>query len=593
MREHEVPTHVQAEDKVLLWFTFPQIVALTAVCALSYGAYSYAPVGPAEARMALAVVLGLAGVAMVVGKIAGRRLPLVAADLLRFWLGARRYAGPPAQLVRGLPDGKAGEPPAPVQSLSDDEAGKAGGPGPLRLMARRARRVLRRRPRDNKKRRKEGERRNGRMPLRWFGKRRRRKGGEDNNTNAPVRKAAGNRAATRETRHRKSWLAVLAATALAVLTLTVPQPALADGHWPGQIEYEIPEPVPGRRIFVEGLQVSGDRANVTLRAATDLHLRVRAYGGREGRSLRFWGSASLDEGERTVYSVPLSGESPSLTFSWEDGLGQAGAVTLKDGQIPYPLPSAEGELCRLSVASLGWTPGSIEGTVASECVAEIEEAISLQTVAGHKSVTETTLMEAAVAAITGTVSVAVGGSRTSASFVPNGETRFSIPVATGKAVHGVAIEAELEAALRIAMPPMIRLTHHPERTEHRTETVRLVRPGTSETVSETVTVTHEDGTTTEHTLTAHLSIPSKVVYKQVTLTIVHPERVEAEAVEREPVARSRSETLEMASSIGSDAPFKTLTLPEPEPEPVPAEQTPLTDEEMRGLFGLFGWRWPW
>ena len=522
MREHEVPTHVQAEDKVLLGFTFPQIVALTAVCALSYGAYSYAPVGPAEARMAIAVVLGLAGVAAVVGKIGGRRLPLVAADLLRFWLGARRYAGPPAQLVRSLPD---------------DEAGKAGGPGPLRLMARRARRVLRRRPRDNKKRRKEGERRNRRMPLRWFGKRRRRRGGEGNNANAPLRKAAGNRAATRETRHRKSWLAVLAVTALAVLTLTVPQSALADGHWPGQIEYEIPEPVPGRRIFVEGLQVSGDRAKVTLRAATDLDLRVRAYGGREGRSLRFWGSASLDEGERTVYSVPLSGESPSLTFSWEDGLGQAGAVTLKDGQIPYPLPSAEGELCHLSVASLGWTPGSVEGTVASECVAEIEEAISLETVAGHESVTETALMEAAVAAITGTVSVTVGGSRTSVSFVPNGETRFSIPVATGKAVHGVAIEAELDAALRIAMPPMVRLTHHPERTEHRTETVRLVRPGTSETVSETVTVTHDDGTTTEHTLTAHLSIPSKVVYKQVipskvvykqvTLTIVHPERVMA------------------------------------------------------------------
>ena len=48
MREHEVPTHVQAEDRVLLWFTFPQIVAVTAVCALSYGAYSYAPVGPTE-----------------------------------------------------------------------------------------------------------------------------------------------------------------------------------------------------------------------------------------------------------------------------------------------------------------------------------------------------------------------------------------------------------------------------------------------------------------------------------------------------------------------------------------------------------------
>ena len=45
MREHEVPTHVQAEDKVLLGFTFPQVVAMMAVCALSYGAYRYAPSG--------------------------------------------------------------------------------------------------------------------------------------------------------------------------------------------------------------------------------------------------------------------------------------------------------------------------------------------------------------------------------------------------------------------------------------------------------------------------------------------------------------------------------------------------------------------
>ena len=58
MREHEVPTHVQAEDRVLLGFTFPQIVAVTAVCAISYGAYRYAPVGPSEVRMALAVVFG-------------------------------------------------------------------------------------------------------------------------------------------------------------------------------------------------------------------------------------------------------------------------------------------------------------------------------------------------------------------------------------------------------------------------------------------------------------------------------------------------------------------------------------------------------
>ena len=79
MREHEVPTHVQAEDRVLLWFTFPQIVAMTAVCALAYGIYHYAPVGPSEARIALAVLFGLAGLAAVAGSIGDRRLPLVAA----------------------------------------------------------------------------------------------------------------------------------------------------------------------------------------------------------------------------------------------------------------------------------------------------------------------------------------------------------------------------------------------------------------------------------------------------------------------------------------------------------------------------------
>ena len=128
MREHEVPTHVQAEDRVLLGFTFPQVVAVMAVCAISYGAYRYAPVGPSEVRTALAVVLGLVGVAMIVGKIGGRRLPLVAADLLKYRLGARRYTGPASQLVRS-------EPPAPPQPANS-------GPGPLRLMARRAGRSL-------------------------------------------------------------------------------------------------------------------------------------------------------------------------------------------------------------------------------------------------------------------------------------------------------------------------------------------------------------------------------------------------------------------------------------------------------------------
>ena len=114
---------------------------------------------------------------------------------------------------------------------------------------------------------------------------------------------------------------------------------------------------------MEGLRVSGDTAAVTLRAATGLDLRVRAFGGPEGRALRFWGSARLAEGERIDYSLPLNGPVPSFTLSWEDELGQAGAVTFKEAQIPYPLPVVEGELCDLRVASLGWTPAGIEGAL--------------------------------------------------------------------------------------------------------------------------------------------------------------------------------------------------------------------------------------
>ena len=589
MREHEVPTHVQAEDRVLLWFTFPQIVALIAVCALSYGAYHYVP-GPSETRTALAVLLGLFGMAMVVGKIGGRRLPLVAADLLKYRLRARLYAGSPAQLVRS-------EPPAPVET----------GPGPLSLMARRGRRGARRlrviERRTRRRLRRSRNLRNGRTPFRphgWFGKRRRHNERKADNING--RQAAGRDGHGKRPR---IWRSLMGVAALAVLAASVPQVAVADGHEPDEgvtfpeIEFEIPEPVPGRRIFVEGLHVSGDRAAVTLRAGTGLDLRVRAFGGPEGRALRFWGSASLVEGERIDYSLPLNGPVPSFTFSWEDTLGQAGAVTLKEAQIPYPLPVVDGELCDLRVVSLGWTPGAVRGTVESECVTAIDEPIELETVAGHASVTEITVMEAEVIEITGTVAVVSGSSHASVPFVPDGETAFRLEMPAGEAVHAIAIGVDLEASLRIPLPPLTQLTHHPERTEYRTETVSLLRPGTSETVSETVTVTHDNGTTTEHVVTATLSIPSEVVYRDVTLTIFHPEHVRAEVVEREPVTRTREESLEMESTAGSDAPFEALVLPEPEPVEPPAEQSPGGDpassagQALRHWFDILGWEWPW
>ena len=573
MREHEVPTHVQAEDKVLLGFTFPQVVAMMAVCALSYGAYRYAPVGPSEVRMAIAVLLGLAGLVAVVGKIGGRRLPLVAADLLKYRLGARLYAGPPSELVRS-------EPPAPAQPVKS-------GPGPLRLMARRAGKTLRR------LRRKRGsrERTGGRMPFRphrWFGKPRRT---DKDNINGN-----GNGDGSRKSRQSKppkSFLAIAAAVALAA-AVAVPQAALADDHepWRDEIDFEVTEPVEGRRLFVEGLTVSGDRAAVTLRAATTLDIRVRAFGGPEGTWLRFWGSASLDEGERIDYSLPLDGPNPSFTFSWEDTLGQAGAVTVEGGQIPYPLPAIDGELCDLRVVSLGWSPGAVEGAVASECVSTIEERVELQTVAGHASVTETALMDAEVTGIAGTLTVAGGGSQASVAFVPNGETRFRVAVGEGAAVYEVNVEADLEADLRIPLPPLVQLTHHPERTEQVTRTVHLHRPGDSDSDSETATATCEDGATASATATAYAYVPSATIAKQVTVDVLHKEHVKAETVERSPIAGSRDEALALASSVGADDPFEVLVLPEPEPVEPPAEQEP-ADGDLSDWFDLLGWEWPW
>ena len=579
MQAHEVPTHVQAEDRVLLWLTFPQIVAMTAVCALAYGLYHYAPVGPSGVRITAAVLFGLAGFAVVAGRVNGRRLPLVAADLLRYALGARRYAGPPVELARS-------EPPPPPPGREAD---------PLRLLAKRA---LRRTRRVSQKR-KEGERRNGRLPFRshrLFGKRRR---------NAGEQAEDGQRATPRDGREQRLgrrgfWKALLPAAALALVVLTALPLAAAFAQEPEQegwfsdaIEFQPPPPVTGRRLFVEELTVTGDRAAVKLRAAADLHLRVRAHGGPEGRSLRYYASTSLEEGERTSYDLPLHGPSPSLVFSWQDEPGEAGAVSIDGERLPYPLPSAQGELCSLRVTSLGWTPDAIHGAIASTCVTTIDHAVDLPMVTGHAEVGTKALLEAGVLAVGGTVTVASGVRETTAAFVAGGETRFRLPVAAGEGVHAVAVEAELEASLRVALPPLVELTHHPGRTERLTETASVSIPAYGDTVTETVSVPGEDGASTEHSVTASCYVPASTVSQDVVFTVVHDERVEAAVVQRGPLTRTRAETLVLASNVRGDDPYRSLDAPEPEPEPDPSTQTPATGDDLREWFEDLGWEWVW
>ncbi len=583
MRAHEVPTHVQAEDRVLLWLTFPQIVAMTAVCALAYGLYHYAPVGPSGVRIAAAMLFGLAGFAVVAGRVNGRRLPLVAADLLRYALGARRFAGPPAELARS-------EPPPPPPGREAD---------PLRLLAKRALRRTRRAG----QRRKEGERRNGRLPFRphgLFGKRRPSGEEPESDKRAATREDRAQRLGSQRRGRRGFWRAFLLAAALALVVLTALPLAAAfaqepeDEGWSSDaIEFQPPPPVKGRRLFIEELTVTGDRAAVKLRAAADLHLRVRAHGGPEGRYLRYYRNASLKEGERASYDLPLDGASPSLVFSWQDEPGEAGAVSIDGERLPWPLPEAADELCSLRVTSLGWTPDAIQGAIASTCASTIEHAVDLAMVAGHAEVGTKALLEAGVTAVGGTVTVTSGVRATEVAFVAGGETRFRLPVAPGEGVHPVAFEAELEASLRIALPPLVELTHRPERTERLTETALVSIPAYGDSVTETVSVPGEDGTSTEHSVTASCFVPASTVSQDVVFTVVHDERVEAEVVARVPLTRTRSETLALASSVWGDDPYRSLAAPEPEPEPDPSTQTPATGDDLREWFEDLGWEWVW
>ena len=537
MREHEVPTHVQAEDKVLLWFTFPQIVAVVATCAVAYGAYRYFPFGPSEFRLGIAILLGVFGIAAVVVKIGGRGLPLVAADLLKFNLGARRYAGAPAQLVLS-------EAPAPVEVKPD----------PLRLLAKKAASGIGRAV--------KAARRRGRRPFRphgWFGKRR---PGHHQGTR-------GSRPGINESRERKPWYKLLAVAGLLALTvLAVPGAVLADG--PGnedhgwrldEIYFVPPEPVPGRRVFVERLGVSGNHANITLRAAHDLDLRVRAYGGRSGRTLRMGANSKLSAGQAKSYNLSLDGPKPSFTFSWLDALGRTGAASLESDQIPYPLPKADGGLCDLELTSVEWTRGSITGVIASECVTETRQEIELPVYVGHFGQRVPALLDASVSRIAGRFSVAAGGHRTTAAFVAGGESRFILPVPGEKANHELEITADLTGTLNVPLPPMLQTVHHPARTD-------------------------------VHRRTVSLSCGKCSTSRTVAIQVYHPEHVRAVETRRGSVTRIRAETVTLAPvpdtgqartlGIGADDPYVSLRVPPPTPEPPRAEQTTAGDSTWWG-----------
>ncbi len=535
MREHEVPTHVQAEDKALLWFTFPQIVAVVATCAVGYGVYRYFPFGPAGLKLGIAILLGITGIAMTVGKVGGRGLPLVCADLLKFKLGARRYAGSPAELAVSEP------PPQPEAK-----------PDPLRLLAKKAVGGVGRAVKAAKRR--------GRAPFRphsWFGKRRHARADDQAKQNV------------REAQTRKPWYRLLAVAGLLVLTIVaLPSSALADDPddpddppygdaWRlDEIYFEPPDPVPGRRVFIEKVAVTGNTAAVTLRAAHDLDLKGRVYGGRTGRTLKMGVNSTFTAGQARTYNLTLNGPSPSFTFSWHDALDRSGAVSLKSHQIPYPLPSADGELCDLEVTSVEWTPGQISGVIASECVTETRHEEDLAVYSGHFSQNVPAMLDATVTGIAGTVTVFWGGYSATAAFVPDGDTAFTLPMANARATEELAITADLTATLNVPRPPMLQTVHHPARTDVYTRRVTC-------TCGESRTV------------------------KTVRIYVHHPEHVRATEHQRGDVTRTRTESVPPPAGlgVGADASYQALYVPPPPPPPPRAEQT--------AVGGSNWWSWLW
>ena len=523
MHEHEVPTHVQAEDRVLLWFTFPQLIALAAVAALSYGIYHYAPIGSGTIRLLFGIGFAATGIVMVAGKVGGRPLPAVLADLLRFSLGARRFAGSVLQLIRT-------EPPAPP-ATNEQSA---------------------RRPRTR------GERM-PRVPLGWFRKRdrKRRPKRELEDAKQSIRRESNG--------HRLRWPALFGAAGLALAlgigtctpSITPAQEPSSQPRLPEEIEFEPSPLVEGRRLYIERLTVTETEATVVLKAATDLKLSIQVFGGDDGRTLGAKRSLELHHGERSTQQLVLEGELPSFTFAWTDDYDQAGAVTLAGTQLPHPLPKVDGDLCDLKLTKLEWRPGKLSGIVQSVCAATVDEIADLQTVTGHVNISQKAVLTGNVQTVTSTIRVSAGGSSTSIPLVANGTKPFELAVGNEETTLDVSLTAKLEAELSIPLPPIVRLTYHPARTEQHSQTVNSVDPESGETVSETV-----------------------------TFNVTHPAYIGAQVSQRSPQVRNRQERLALATSIAADAPYEALEAPD---FSTGSTQTVVVGDELSELFALLGW----
>ena len=391
MQAHDVPTHLQAEDRVLLGLTFPQIVAAMAVLGLAYGVWQRAAFLPeGHWRIAAAVTFAILGLAAIVVRPGGRALPAVVLDLLRFALTPKRYGGGIAGLLR-----------PPVEETPTKAQGQTKGKGKAK-------------------------------------------------------------------RNKKRWLR--AGLPFRLLSFTLAVSVVLASVAPSAVVMAAAPPEDAQRLFIESWTVRGNRAELSVRAATPLTVPVRAQTDDGGESFR--ARDVLYRGERQTYSVPLRESHRAIAISWNDALGNAGLRVLDRRSFPFPIAPLETKDCTVSVTEIGWKEGQVAGRISGTCESEAEEVVEAVVLTDPddptKSVEQRLLLDVTVEEVTGSLRLAASGPETNASrqmdFVRDGEMDFSIPVPLRSGIYDASLRADLLSTHVIPLPARVDLTHHEEGT---------------------------------------------------------------------------------------------------------------------------------
>ena len=131
---HEVPTHVQSSDSLILGLSFIQVIMLMVCLGGAYAIYVMPMLAwiPDRFRVGLAIGLALIAATMMIVKVGGRPIPILLLNLLKFRIAPQAYEGTPADLLAPRPeetaDSDAEDAPSPIRRLFSRRAGSSAQP---------------------------------------------------------------------------------------------------------------------------------------------------------------------------------------------------------------------------------------------------------------------------------------------------------------------------------------------------------------------------------------------------------------------------------------------------------------------------------